>query len=71
MKKEIVDNDEIIIIIIEIEEEDRTFKYLKKEYQDKINELEETLPIYMGENDLKISKTGFPDKWKCLTKKLA
>ena len=25
----------------------------------------------MGENDLKILKTGFPDKWKCLTKKLA
>ena len=25
----------------------------------------------MGENDLKILKTGFPDKWKHLTKKLA
>ena len=25
----------------------------------------------MGENDLKILKTGFPDKWKNLTKKLA
>ena len=25
----------------------------------------------MGENDLKISKTGFPNKWKYLTKKLA
>ena len=25
----------------------------------------------MGENDLKILKTGFPDKWKYLTKKLA
>ena len=25
----------------------------------------------MGENDLKIIKTGFPDKWKYLTKKLA
>ena len=25
----------------------------------------------MGENDLKILKTGFPDKWKELTKKLA
>ena len=24
----------------------------------------------MGENDLKILKTEFPDKWKCLTKKL-
>ena len=26
---------------------------------------------YVGENDLKIIKTGFPDKWKYLTKKLA
>ena len=25
----------------------------------------------MGENDLKILKTGFPDKWNYLTKKLA
>ena len=25
----------------------------------------------MGENDLKLLKTGFPDKWKYLTKKLA
>ena len=25
----------------------------------------------MGETDLKILKTEFPDKWKCLTKKLA
>ena len=25
----------------------------------------------MRENDLKILKTGFPDKWKYLTKKLA
>ena len=26
---------------------------------------------YMRENDLKILKTEFPDKWKYLTKKLA
>ena len=25
----------------------------------------------MGENDLKTLKTGFPDKWKYLTKKLS
>ena len=25
----------------------------------------------MGENDVEILKTGFPDKWKYLTKKLA
>ena len=34
-------------------------------------ELEEALLDYMGENDLKILKTGFPDKCKVLTKKLA
>ena len=34
-------------------------------------ELEEALLDYMRENDLKILKTGFPDKWKFLTKKLA
>ena len=44
---------------------------MKKEYPDKINELEEALLNYICENDLKILKTGFPDKWKYLTKKLA
>ena len=34
-------------------------------------ELEEALLNYMGENDLKILKTEFPDKWKYLTTKLA
>ena len=33
--------------------------------------LEEALLDYIGENELKISKTGFRDKWKYLTKKLA
>ena len=71
LKKEIVDNGEIFNMIIEIWEEDRTIKYLKKYYPDKINELEGALLSYMGEKDLKILKTGFPDKWKFLTKKLA
>ena len=44
---------------------------MKKDYPDKINELEEALLNFIGENDLKILKTGFPDKWKNLTKKLA
>ena len=48
-----------------------SIKDLKKEYPDKINELEEALLDYMGENDLKILKTGFLDKWKYLIKKLA
>ena len=27
------------------------------------------LYIYIGDNDLKVLKTEFPDKWKILTKK--
>ena len=77
-EEEIVDNDEILNIVNEIKiliKEDKyknaSIKDLKKDFPDKIVELEETLPDYMGENDLKISKTGFPDEWKLLTKKLA
>ena len=70
-KKEIVDNDYILNIVTDIGEYNRTIKDLKKDYSDKINELEEALIDYMRENDLKILKTGFPDKWKYLTKKLA
>ena len=44
---------------------------LKKNYPEEIKNLEEALLNYMGENDLKILKTGFPDKWKYFTKKLA
>ena len=69
LKKEIVDNDYILNIVTDIGEYDRTIKDLKKDYPDKINELEEALLNYIGENDLKILKTGFPDKWKYLTKK--
>ena len=71
MKKESVDNDYILSIVTDIGEYNRTIKDLKKDYPDKINELEEALINYIGENDLKILKTGFPDKWKYLTKKLA
>ena len=71
LKNEIVDNDEIINIVDEIVEDDKTNKLLKKDYPDKIKNLEEALLIFVGENDLKILKTGFPDKWKYLTKKLA
>ena len=69
MKEEIVDIDEIINFVKEIED-DRTIKDLKKEYPEKIMELEEALLNYMGEIDLKISKQEIPDKWKYLTKKL-
>ena len=68
LKKEIVDNDEILDIIDEIVEEDKTIKDLKKDYPDKIKILEVALLDYMRENDLKILKIGFPDKWKYLTK---
>ena len=71
-KEEIADNnDEILNIVNKIEEADRTIKDLKKDYPEEIECLEEALLNYMGENDLKILKTGFPDKWKYLTKKLA
>ena len=70
LKEEIIDNDEILDIVNEIIE-DKTIKDLKKNYPDKIKNLEEAFFNYMGENDLKILKTEFPDKWKYLTKKLA
>ena len=71
LKKEIIDNDQILNIINEITEDDKTIKDLKKYYPEEIKNLEEALLNYMGENDLKILKRGFPDKWKYLTKKLA
>ena len=78
LKEEIVDNDEITKKVNKIKlliEEDKynknSIKDLKKDYPDKIEKLEKALLIYMVENDLKILKTGFPDKWKHLTNKLA
>ena len=71
LKEEIVNNDEISNIINKLVEDDRTIDDLKKDYPEEIKNLEEALLDYMGENDLKIIKTGFPDKWKFLTKKLA
>ena len=71
LKEEIVDNDEILDIVNKIVEDDRTIKDLKKDYPEEIKNIEESLLNYMGENDPKILKTGFPDKWKFLTKKLA
>ena len=69
LKEEIVDNDEILNIFNE-REEDRTIKDLKKDYPDKIENLEEASLNYLGENDFKILKTEFPDKWKNLFKNL-
>ena len=71
VKGEIVDNDEILDIVNKIVEEDKTIKDLKKDYPNEIKNLEEALLNYMRNNDPKILKTGFPNKWKYLTKKLA
>ena len=71
LKEEIVDNDEILNIINKIVEDDKTIEDLKKDYPNEIKNLGEALLNYMGENDFKILKTGFPNKWKYLIKKLA
>ena len=71
LKEEIVDIDEILDIVNEILEEDKTIKDVKKDCPNEIKNLEEALLDYMGENDLKILKIGFTDKWKNLTEKLA
>ena len=55
----------------EIGEKDRTIEDLKKDYPNEIEKVEEVLLNYTGGNDIKLSKTEFPDKWKYLTKKLA
>ena len=53
-----------------IGEKDRTTEGLKKDYPAELETLEDVLLNYVGENDLKILKTEFLDKWKYLTKKL-
>ena len=70
LKKEIVDNDYILNFVTDIWEYDRTIEDLKKDYPDKIKNLEGALLDYMGENDLKILQDEFGDKWIFLTKKL-
>ena len=74
-EEEIVNNDEILntvneikLLITEDKYKNDSIKDLKKDYHDKINELEEALLDYIGENDLKILKMEFPDKWNFLTK---
>ena len=71
MKKEIIDTDEIWDIVNKIEEDYKTIEDLKKDYPNEIKNLEEALLFYIGENDLNLLKTEFPDKWKFLTRKLA
>ena len=71
MKKEIVDNDKIMIIVNEIGEEDKTIEDLKIDYPKEIEKLEEAFSNSIGENDPKLLKSEFPDKWKFLNKKIA
>ena len=79
LKQEIVDNDEILNAAKEIKTKSKEIRYnndsnkdLKRDYPDKIENLEEALLNYIGEFDLKISKTEFPEiKWKNSIKKLA
>ena len=76
-EEEIVDNDEILnivnkkILIKGDKNKNDSIKDLKKDYPGNTKELEESLLNYMVENDLKLLKTEFPDKWKYSTKKLA
>ena len=70
---EVVDIDEILKIVIEIKiiKEDRyndSITDLKTDHPNEMKKLDEPLLNYMGENDPKLLKTGFPDKWKFLSK---
>ena len=64
LKKEILRDDNILKIMNEVEkllgknENNRSIENIKKNYPDKFIELEQALLDYMGENDLKIIKTG-------------
>ena len=71
LKKEIVDIDEISDIIKEIGEEDWTIEDSRNDYPNEIEKLEEASFNYIGQNDLKLLRKEFPDKWKLITEKLA
>ena len=68
LKKEIVDKDEILKIVIEIGEEVRSIEDLLKDYPDEKKKLEKALSTFISGNDLKRLKTEFPDKRKYLLK---
>ena len=70
-EEEIAENYGILNIVNAIKlliEEDRynndSFKDLEKDFPEEIIKLEEALLNYMGENDLKILKQEFLNKWK-------
>ena len=75
---EVVDNDEMLNSVNEIKiilKENRygidSIQDWKKDYPNEIEKSEESLLNCMGENDLKLIKMDFPDKWKYSTEKLA
>ena len=76
MKKEFVVDGSLLKSVNEIEtllsrcEMNETNENLKNDDPDKIIELEEALLNKMGENDLKIFKTEFLDKWKFSNERL-
>ena len=62
LKEEIIDKDEISNFVKGVGQKDRTIEDLKKYYPTEIEKLEEALFNYIGENDLQLLKTEFPDK---------
>ena len=77
LEEEVANNDEIIYILDEVKilvTEDKyqndSINDFKKDYPDKIIELEEAILNYMRGNDLNFLKTQFPYKWRYLTKKI-
>ena len=62
LKKENVEYDELLNIVNEIEDEDRTIEDLTKDYPNEIENLEEALLNSTGDIDLKFLNTDFPDK---------
>ena len=77
LNKGVFGDDKILNIINELEnmtdknKRNKSISDFKKKHPDKIIELEEAFLDFIGENDLKILKTEFPDKWRYLTKTIA
>ena len=71
LEEEITDNDEMLnivnekkLLIKEDEYKNDSIKDLNKDYPNETKIMDEALLNYMGESDLKLLKTEFPDKWK-------
>ena len=66
---EFVGIDEILKVVNELEENDRTIKDIKK-ILDETEKVKNHFNNYISELDLKYSRTEFPNKWKHLSKEL-